>query len=78
MNKPKVLSHEEWAELNPGLVGEEICNNCDGEGITMCGECYSELECNTCNGIGQIEGNYVLYKDQVKYDLAKWNTYHNA
>ncbi len=74
--EPKIIPFEKWKEMNEIIkdIAEEKCEECDGDGITICCECQSEIECEYCDGDGYItEGlTRYSYKNRVTMDKELW------
>ena len=86
-----VMTFEEWREENKDLSDQMIidgvdleCQRCDGTGLTDCGECGHEKECDECvAGVTEKPSEWtirdrmrILYDEQVTCDadkLAAWN-----
>ena len=73
---PKLLSYEEWLELNPDVALEEIeCKECNGDGTEICFNCRQDMDCEYCGGMGKKNDAHRIYDEQVKHDLKIWIKY---
>jgi len=73
---PKLLNYEEWLELNPDILLQEVeCEECNGDGSVICFHCGQDMDCEYCGGTGKKNDAHSIYEEQVGRDMKTWSKY---
>jgi DnaJ-class molecular chaperone len=76
MNKPRILTFEEWLKANPEYKNKtRKCEECDGVGISECSECLQEITCDWCDGEGKVWIAQEVYWHERRKDEERWLAY---
>lgn len=74
--KPVQMTKEEYERVHGEEGAEHVqCPNCDGSGFEECFHCGTMIDCEKCDGAGDVAFYETpdLFKEQIDADKDAWD-----